>query len=53
MAAQGVSHYVIQAFRSQGCQDADLCRNAIRDRPLRDVGEGLTGLLEDFSVRAT
>lgn len=53
LAAQGVKHFVIQAFRSQGCADEALCQNATRGRPLRDVGEGLAGLFEDFSVRAT
>jgi pyruvate formate lyase activating enzyme len=46
-----VKHYVIQAFRSQGCQDADLSRNATRERPLQDVGGELAGLFGAFSVR--
>ena len=53
LAARGVKHFVIQAFRSQGCADEALCRNATRDRPLREVGEGLAGLFGEFSVRAT
>jgi pyruvate formate lyase activating enzyme len=52
LAARGVKHYVIQAFRSQGCQDADLCRSAARERPLQDVGGQLAGLFGEFSVRA-
>ena len=52
LAARGVKHYVIQAFRNQGCQDADLCRNATRERPLQDVGGELAGLFGKFSVRA-
>jgi pyruvate formate lyase activating enzyme len=52
LAARGVKHFVIQAFRSQGCADEALRRNATRDRPLQQVGEGLAGLFEDFSVRA-
>jgi len=53
LAARGVKHYVLQAFRSQGCADEAMARSATRDRPLREVGEGLAGLFEDFSVRAT
>jgi pyruvate formate lyase activating enzyme len=52
LAARGVKHYVIQAFRSQGCRDAGLRWNTSRGRPLRDVGEKLAPLFEDFSVRA-
>jgi pyruvate formate lyase activating enzyme len=52
LAARGVKHYVIQAFRSQGCGDADLCRSAARERPLQDVGGQLAGLFGEFSVRA-
>ena len=53
LAARGVKHFVIQAFRSQGCADEALRQNATRNRPLRDVGEELAGLFENFSVRAT
>ena len=52
LAARGVKHYVIQAFRSQGCGDEALRQNAARDRPLQDVGAGIAGLFEGFSVRA-
>jgi pyruvate formate lyase activating enzyme len=52
LAARGVKHYVIQAFRSQGCEDADLCRNATRERPLQDVGGELARLFEKVLVRA-
>jgi pyruvate formate lyase activating enzyme len=52
LAARGVKHYVIQAFRSQGCQNESLCRNTTRDRALQDVAAELAGLFEDFSVRA-
>ena len=52
LADQGVKHYVIQAFRSQGCGDEALRQNAVRERPLQDVGEELAGLFENFSVRA-
>ena len=52
LAARGVQHSVIQAFRSQGCGDETLRRNAARDRPLQETGRELTGLFETFSVRA-
>ncbi|MHB0973444.1 MAG: anaerobic ribonucleoside-triphosphate reductase activating protein [Thiobacillus sp.] len=52
LAARGVKHYVIQAFRSQGCRDKGLCWNTARDYSLQDVGEGLAGLFEDFLVRS-
>jgi pyruvate formate lyase activating enzyme len=52
LAARGVKHYVFQAFRSQGCEDAGLCRSGVRGRPLEGVGDGLAGLFEKFSVRA-
>jgi len=52
LAARGVKHYVIQAFRSQGCGDAGLCQNATRERPLQDVGGELARLFGEFSVRA-
>ncbi|MDP1529376.1 MAG: anaerobic ribonucleoside-triphosphate reductase activating protein [Rhodoferax sp.] len=52
LAERGVKHYVIQAFRSQGCRDKGLRQNATRERPLQDVGKELAGLFEDFSVRA-
>jgi len=51
LAARGVKHYVIQAFRSQGCQDKGLCWTTERDQPLQAVGEDLAGWFEDFSVR--
>ncbi len=51
LAARGVQHYVIQTFRSQGCGDEDLRRNAVRTRPLQEVGAELAALFEDFSVR--
>jgi len=52
LAARGVKHYVIQAFRSQGCRDEVLCQNAARARPLQDVGVQLAGLFEDCAVRS-
>jgi pyruvate formate lyase activating enzyme len=51
LAARGAKHYVLQAFRSQGCGDEDLCRRAARERPLQEVGEDVSGLFETFSVR--
>lgn len=52
LAARGVRNYVIQAFRRQGCGDEALRQHAVRERPLQDVGDALTGLFRDFSVRA-
>lgn len=52
LAGRGVRRYVVQAFRSQGCGDVELCLSATRDRPLQQVGEEVSGLFEDFSVRA-
>ncbi|MBI1283676.1 MAG: anaerobic ribonucleoside-triphosphate reductase activating protein [Thiobacillus sp.] len=52
LAARGVKHYVIQAFRSQGCKDESLCRNTTRARALQDVGVELAGLCEELTVRA-
>ena len=52
LAARGVKHYVIQAFRNQGCRDEALCQHTTRARPLQDVGADLAGLFDDFSVRA-
>ena len=52
LAARGVRHYVIQAFRSQGCRDESLCRNMVRARPLQEAGVELAGLFENFAVRA-
>jgi len=51
LAARGVKRYVIQAFRSQGCRDNDLCGNTARDPPLQEVGKDLAGLFEDLLVR--
>jgi pyruvate formate lyase activating enzyme len=51
LAARGVRHYVIQAFRSQGCGNEALRQSAARGRPLQDVGEELGGLFEKFAVR--
>jgi len=52
LAARGVKHYVIQAFRSHGCAGPTLCQNLARDQSLQDVGAQLVGLFEDCSVRA-
>ncbi|MDA8128300.1 MAG: anaerobic ribonucleoside-triphosphate reductase activating protein [Betaproteobacteria bacterium] len=52
LAGRGVRRYVVQAFRSQGCGDAELCLRATRDRPLQQVGDEVSGLFEDFRVRA-
>ncbi len=52
LAARGVRHYVIQAFRRQGCADQGLSRSAVRERPLQELGESLAPSFERFSVRA-
>lgn len=52
LACRGVKHYVIQAFRSQGCRDEGLRQGAARERPLQDVGAQVAALFDDFSVRA-
>lgn len=52
LAERGVRHYVIQAFRSQGCRDENLCQQAGRDRSLHDVGRELSGVFEQFQVRS-
>lgn len=52
LAARGVKHYVIQAFRKQGCQNAALGSSAIRERPLQDVGEQFADRFTTFSVRS-
>jgi len=52
LAGRGVKHYVFQDFRSQGCANEVLRRSAARERPLREVGEQMAGLFEDFRVRS-
>ncbi|MDP1926726.1 MAG: anaerobic ribonucleoside-triphosphate reductase activating protein [Thiobacillus sp.] len=52
LAARGVKHYVIQVFRSQGCQDDFLNQHATRTQPLQVVGTVVADLFEDFTVRA-
>ncbi|MDT3705418.1 MAG: anaerobic ribonucleoside-triphosphate reductase activating protein [Thiobacillus sp.] len=51
LAARGVKHYVVQAFRSQGCGDETLRQSATRGRPLQDLGGELAGAFERFAVR--
>ncbi|MBS0310020.1 MAG: anaerobic ribonucleoside-triphosphate reductase activating protein [Proteobacteria bacterium] len=48
----GVKRYVIQAFRSQGCQNDSLRLSGTRERPLQTVGEQMAGLFEEVLVRA-
>ncbi|MBN8778405.1 MAG: anaerobic ribonucleoside-triphosphate reductase activating protein [Thiobacillus sp.] len=52
LADLGVKRYVIQAFRSQGCQDDSLRLSGTRERPLQTVGEQMAGLFEEVLVRA-
>ncbi|MDO9221709.1 MAG: anaerobic ribonucleoside-triphosphate reductase activating protein [Thiobacillus sp.] len=52
LAARGVKHYAIQAFRSQGCQDDFLNQHATRTQPLQAIGAAVADLFEDFTVRA-
>jgi len=51
LATRGVKHYVIQAFRSQGCRDVYLNQHATRTQPLQEIGTSLAGLFEDLTVR--
>jgi pyruvate formate lyase activating enzyme len=51
LADLGVKRYVIQAFRSQGCQNDSLRLSGTRERPLQTVGEQMAGLFEDVLVR--
>ena len=51
LADLGVKRYVIQAFRSQGCQDDNLRLSGTRERPLQTVGEQMARLFEDVLVR--
>ncbi|MHB1144601.1 MAG: anaerobic ribonucleoside-triphosphate reductase activating protein [Thiobacillus sp.] len=46
LSAHGVKHYVIQAFRSQGCADAALIQDARRERPLASLVEDVAGLFQ-------
>jgi pyruvate formate lyase activating enzyme len=52
LAARGLRHFALQAFRSAGCADEALCGSAARDRPLQDAGAELAGVFETVSVRA-
>ncbi len=51
LAGRGVKHYVIQAFRSQGCQDEALRLGGAREQPLQAVGEQVARLFGDVLVR--
>ena len=51
LAVRGVKHYVIQAFRSQGCQDEMLVQYKARERPLTALGWDMAGRFESFYVR--
>ena len=51
LAGHGVKRYVVQAFRSMGCRDEFLCRNATRSQPLQQTCVNLTGLFESFTLR--
>ena len=52
LAAMGVRHYVVQAFRSAGCGDSALAGSAPRMRPLGEVMAPVAARFADFSVRA-
>ena len=52
LAGRGVRHYAVQAFRSQGCRDEHLCRQATRAQPLQRISEQIAGWFEEFSLRA-
>ena len=53
LAEREVKHYVIQAFRSQGCEDEFLNRNMARQRPLASVGQNIAGQFESFTLRSS
>jgi pyruvate formate lyase activating enzyme len=44
LSARGAKHYVIQAFRSQGCADVALVEDVRRVRPLASLVEDVAGL---------
>jgi pyruvate formate lyase activating enzyme len=52
LAETGVQHYVVQAFRSQGCADAMSRAQSARERPLQAVASELADLFPNFSLRA-
>ncbi|KAB2308415.1 anaerobic ribonucleoside-triphosphate reductase activating protein [Betaproteobacteria bacterium SCN2] len=52
LVALGVKHYVVQAFRSQGCSNEILRSSAPRARPLQELGADLAENFETFLVRA-
>lgn len=52
LVALGVKHYVVQAFRSQGCSNEILRSSAPRTRPLQELGADLAENFETFLVRA-
>lgn len=51
LAQRGVKHYVIQAFRSPGCEDEFLNRNMMRKHPLTLVGQRIDQQFASFAVR--
>jgi pyruvate formate lyase activating enzyme len=51
LATRGVKHYVIQAFRSQGCQDAQLNQQGTRAQALAEAGAPIAGLFDKLTVR--
>jgi pyruvate formate lyase activating enzyme len=52
LAEAGVKHYVVQAFRSQGCADATLRALSTRERPLHAVASPFAELFPVFALRA-
>jgi pyruvate formate lyase activating enzyme len=51
LATRGVKRYIIQIFRSQGCQDEFLNRSVTRTQPLTLVGRDIAKRFEKFAVR--
>jgi pyruvate formate lyase activating enzyme len=51
LATRGVKHYVIQAFRSQGCRDAQLSQQGPHPQALAEVGAPIAGLFKKLTVR--
>lgn len=52
LAAGGVKQYALQAFRSEGCRDEELCMLGMRTASLHEAGREVAGLFRNFTVRA-
>jgi pyruvate formate lyase activating enzyme len=52
LAARGVRHYAVQAFRSQGCPNGALRQKAQRTIRLRESCRELAAMFDSFALRA-